>query len=97
MLSRILLRAVARSRRRGLVAAVAGAVVGLALTRAGWPWWAALPAGLLSMVVAFVSVVTVLYAYTKRNYPRRAEEVKARMGQARTAAHFSNDGWQPKM
>lgn len=79
MLSRLAGLVAGRASRRAALAIVVGGAVLVWLTGKGWPWWASLPAAILSAVAAFMTIVALLYSYTKWSYPRRAAMIRARM------------------
>ena len=57
-----------RAKSRTLLGLIMAAVVAWALDRAGWPWWAWLPAALLSIVGFYALSVLTWFTYRKLTY-----------------------------
>jgi hypothetical protein len=78
VLSTTIRHAFARSSHRAVYSLIGGGLFFAWLVRCGIPWWVALPAGILCFVALFMLAVAALYAYTKLQYPARAEKARAK-------------------
>lgn len=77
-MSNPLLRTFGRTSFRALYSVVFGVALVLWGMSRGWPWWVAVPAGILVAATVFMALVSALYAYTKLSYPARAEAIRAK-------------------
>ena len=91
MLSRTVFKVLARTSMRIVAAGLAAMATFAVLSARDWPWWASLPAAIIAFVAAFMTVVAVLYAYTKWSYPKRAEEIRKRLHQLSSCAGRAAD------
>lgn len=83
-MSNPLLRILGRASYRAVYSILGGIALALWGMSRGWPWWVAVPAGILVAATVFVALVSALYAYTKLSYPARAEAIRARTNPCRT-------------
>jgi len=67
---------------RRLLAVVVGAWVLWVLLGRGWPWWAWLPAVILTIQVVYAVLMVGVYAYHKATYQRRAEMMRQQLREA---------------
>ena len=67
--------------RRVLAVAVGIWVLWL-LTGRGWPWWAWLPAVILTIQAVYAVLLVAVYAYHKATYQRRAEMMRQQLREA---------------
>ena len=67
-----------RARIRMLLGLVAAVVVGWRLDAGGWPWWAWLPAAILTGMTAFMVVMLSWFLYRKLTYERFAAAARRR-------------------
>ena len=67
---------------RRLLAVVAGIWVAWVLTGHGWPWWAWLPAVLLTIQAVYAVLMVAVYAYHRATYQRRAEMIRQQLREA---------------
>ena len=67
--------------RRVLAVAVGIWVLWL-LTGRGWPWWAWLPAVILTIQAVYAVLMVGVYAYHKATYQRRAEMMRQQLREA---------------
>jgi len=74
--------------RRVLAVAVGIWVLWL-LTGRGWPWWAWLPAVILTIQAVYAVLLVAVYAYHKATYQRRAAMIRQQLREADT--HTDNE------
>ena len=67
---------------RRVLAVVVGIGVAWLLTGRGWPWWAWLPAVILTIQAVYAVLLVGVYAYHKATYQRRAEMMRQRLREA---------------
>jgi len=67
--------------RRVLAIAVGIWVLWL-LTGRGWPWWAWLPAVILTIQAVYAVLLVGVYAYHKATYQQRAEMIRQQLREA---------------
>jgi len=67
---------------RWLLAVAVGIWVAWVLTGRGWPWWAWLPAVILTIHAVYAVLVVGGYAYHKATYQRRAEMMRKQLREA---------------
>lgn len=84
-MSNPLLRTLGRTSFRAIYSILGGTALAIWGVLRGWPWWVAVPAGILTTVAVFMILISALYAYTKVSYPARAEEIRARTNPYRPA------------
>ncbi|MCX7597512.1 MAG: hypothetical protein N2512_01400 [Armatimonadetes bacterium] len=82
-----------RSSFRALYSILGGVALATWGMSRGWPWWVAVPAGILTTAAVFIILLTALYTYTKLHYPARAEAIRARTN--RRPAEGRPPGVQP--
>jgi len=70
-----------RHSRRGLAVVVGICMTWLLIGR-GWPWWAWLPAAILTIEAVYAVLLVSVYAYHKATYQRRAEMMRRQLRQA---------------
>ena len=68
-----------KKQMREFVGLVALAVTGALLHRAGWPWWAWLPAALLAGFAGAAAVVLSWFETQKRRYEAEAAKIKEQL------------------
>lgn len=67
-----------RARIRSFVALVAAVLLGWHLNAVGWPWWAWLPAAILTAMVVYMAFVLAWFLYRKLTYPHFARRARRR-------------------
>jgi membrane protein YdbS with pleckstrin-like domain len=67
---------------RPVLAAAVGMWVLWLLTGRGWPWWAWLPAVILTTQAVYAVLLVGVYAYHKATYQRRAEMMRQQLREA---------------
>ena len=67
-----------RYSRRAIALAVA-ILVGWMLIGRAWPWWAWLPAVILTTGLAYALLLVAVYGYHKATYQRRAEMIRQQL------------------
>ena len=67
---------------RWLLAVVVGIWVAWLLTGRGWPWWAWLPAVILTIQAVYAVLMVAVYIYHRATYQRRAEMIRQQLREA---------------
>ncbi len=67
---------------RRVLAVVVGIGMAWLLTGRGWPWWAWLPAVILTIEAVYAVLLVGVYAYHKATYQRRAEIIRQQLREA---------------
>ncbi len=67
-----------RARIRTLLSLAAAVAVGWRLDTIGWPWWAWLPAAILTGMTTLIAVMLSWFLYRKLTYERFAEAARRR-------------------
>lgn len=68
-----------RTQIRSVAALVALVLVGWWLHTDGWPWWAWLPAAILTSMATYMIFVLTWFAYRKLTYEHNARRAKRRV------------------
>ncbi len=82
-----LLRVLFHKHSRRALAVAIGIWVAWLLTGRAWPWWAWLPAVMLTIQAVYAVLLVGVYAYHKATYQRRAEMIRQRLRQADNQTH----------
>ena len=72
-------RVVFHKHSRRVLAVVVGIWMTWLLAGRGWPWWAWLPAVILTIEAVYAVLLVSVYAYHKATYQRRAEMIRQRL------------------
>ncbi len=65
-----------RAKSRSVMGLIVAVLLGWYLHSIGWPWWAWLPAAMLSILAFYLASVLCWFAYRKLTYERFARRHK---------------------